>query len=81
MLDHGGRAIVLVPEGQSVFGTIDEALGHFRRYSEEELKTKMEKTGFQVEQIVRFNRVSRPAWFVSGRIIKRQPGREPDAPV
>ncbi len=71
ILDHGGRAIVLVPEGMSVFGTIDEALGHFRRYSEEELKTKMEKTGFQVEQIVRFNRVSRPAWFVSGRIIKR----------
>ena len=71
ILDHGGRAIVLVPEGQSVFGTIDEALGHFRRYSEEELKTKMEKTGFHVEQIVRFNRVSRPAWFVSGRIIKR----------
>jgi SAM-dependent methyltransferase len=71
ILDHGGRAIVLVPEGMSVFGTIGEALGHFRRYSEEELKTKMEKTGFTVEQIVRFNRVSRPAWFVSGRIIKR----------
>jgi glycosyltransferase involved in cell wall biosynthesis len=71
ILDHGGRAIVLVPEGMSVFGTIDKALGHFRRYSEDELKTKMEKTGFQVEQIVRFNRVSRPAWFVSGRIIKR----------
>src|SRR5437016_9797179 len=32
-LDHGGRAILLVPEGQSVFGTIDVALGHFRRYS------------------------------------------------
>jgi len=71
-LDHGGRAIVLVPEGQSVFGTIDEALGHFRRYSEAELKSKMEQAGFEVEQIVRFNRVSRPAWFVSGRILKRR---------
>jgi SAM-dependent methyltransferase len=70
-LDHGGRAIVLVPEGQSVFGTIDVALGHYRRYSEAELKKKMEDVGFEVEQIVRFNRVSRPAWFVSGRILKR----------
>ena len=61
-----------MPEGQSVFGTIDEALGHFRRYSEAELKSKMEQAGFQVEQIVRFNRVSRPAWFVSGRILKRR---------
>ena len=44
----------------------------FRRYSEEELKVKMEKTGFRVEQVVRFNRVSRPTWFVSGRILKRK---------
>ncbi len=71
-LEPGGRAIVLVPEGQSVFGTIDEALGHWRRYSEEELRTKMQAVGFEVEQIVRFNRVSRPAWFVSGRILKRR---------
>lgn len=70
-LAPGGRAIVLVPEGQSVFGTIDVALGHFRRYSEAELKKKMEATGFVVEQVVRFNRVSRPAWFVSGKILKR----------
>ncbi|HEY4365564.1 MAG TPA: glycosyltransferase [Bryobacteraceae bacterium] len=70
-LDHGGRAIVLVPEGQGVFGTIDVALGHFRRYSEAELKTKMEAAGFVVEQIVRFNRVSRFPWYVSGRILKR----------
>jgi SAM-dependent methyltransferase len=70
-LDCGGRAILLVPEGQSVFGTIDVALGHFRRYSEAELKGKMEGAGFQVEQIIPFNRVSRPAWFVSGRILKR----------
>ena len=54
-----------------MFGTIDVALGHFRRYSEAELKSKMEAAGFQVEQILRFNRVSRPAWFVSGRILKR----------
>ncbi|HEY7337124.1 MAG TPA: glycosyltransferase [Bryobacteraceae bacterium] len=70
-LDHGGRALVLVPEGQSVFGTIDVALGHFRRYSEAELQKKMEAVGFQVERILRFNRVSRFPWFVSGRILKR----------
>jgi SAM-dependent methyltransferase len=70
-LDHGGRAIILVPEGQSVFGTIDVALGHFRRYSEEELTKKMEAAGFQVERVLRFNRVSRFPWYVSGKILKR----------
>ncbi len=36
----GAAPLMLVPEGQSVFGTIDVALGHFRRYSEAELKVK-----------------------------------------
>jgi SAM-dependent methyltransferase len=71
VLDRGGRALVLVPEGQSVFGTIDVALGHLRRYSEAELRKKMESAGFQVERILRFNRVSRLPWYVSGRVLKR----------
>jgi hypothetical protein len=71
-LEPGGRAIVLVPEGQSVFGTLDEALGHYRRYSTEELRQKMTEAGFQVEQILGFNRISRPAWYVSGKWLKRR---------
>src|SRR5437773_1927811 len=71
-LRPGGRAIILVPHGQEIFGTLDVALGHYRRYSHQELKTKMEQVGFQVERILDFNRISRPAWYVSGRILKRQ---------
>ena len=71
LLKSGGRAIVLVPHGQEIFGTLDEALGHYRRYSHEELKSKMEQTGFRVEKILEFNRISRPAWFLSGRVFKR----------
>jgi glycosyltransferase involved in cell wall biosynthesis len=71
-LEPGGRAIVLVPEGQSIYGTLDEAVGHYRRYSKEELKRKMEEAGFQVERILDFNRVSRPGWFVSGRWLKKR---------
>ena len=55
-----------------MFGTLDVALGHYRRYSHEELKTKMEQTGFRVERILDFNRISRPPWYVSGRILKRK---------
>jgi len=31
----------------------------------------MEKAGFRVERILDFNRISRPPWYVSGRILKR----------
>ncbi|MBZ5523745.1 MAG: glycosyltransferase [Acidobacteriia bacterium] len=70
VLQPGGRAIILVPHGQEIFGTLDAALGHYRRYSECELREKMESTGLPVEQMMMFNRISRPAWYVSGRILK-----------
>lgn len=66
----GGRAIVLVPHGQEIFGTLDTALGHFRRYSEAELREKMEAVGLKVERVLMFNRISRFPWYVSGRILK-----------
>ena len=71
-LQPGGRAIILVPHGQEIFGSLDTALGHFHRYSHEELQRKMEQVGFRVERILDFNRVSRPAWYVTGRILKRK---------
>jgi 2-polyprenyl-3-methyl-5-hydroxy-6-metoxy-1,4-benzoquinol methylase len=70
-LTPGGHAIVLVPEGPSVYGTLDKVLGHFRRYTEDELRTKMEQAGLRVETILRFNRITRPGWYVNGRILKR----------
>lgn len=68
----GGRAIILVPHDQRIFGTLDVALGHYLRYSHEELRQRMEEAGFRVEQILEFNRISRPAWHFSGKVLKRQ---------
>ena len=65
-----GRAIVLVPEGPSIYGTLDRVLGHYRRYTEEELKGKMEEAGFHVERILQFNRITRPGWYWNGRILR-----------
>jgi SAM-dependent methyltransferase len=67
----GGCAIVLVPQGQNAFGTMDVALGHFRRYSQADLRQKMEGCGFRIDRILAFNRVSLPAWIISGRWLRR----------
>ncbi|HSB15153.1 MAG TPA: glycosyltransferase [Bryobacteraceae bacterium] len=67
----GGRAIILVPHGQEIYGTLDKALGHFRRYRHDELRVRMEQSGFQVEQILDFNRASRPGWYVNGKLLRR----------
>src|ERR1035441_652799 len=71
-LRPGGRAIVLVPCGPEIFGSLDTALGHLRRYVREELQQKMEQAGFRVERILDFNRISRPAWYVTGHLLKRK---------
>jgi glycosyltransferase involved in cell wall biosynthesis len=71
-LRPGGHAIVLVPQGASVYGTLDEVLGHYRRYSKFELEQKMSRVGFRVERILEFNRMTYPGWFLNGRILKRK---------
>lgn len=70
-LISGGRAIILVPEGMSVFGQFDVVLGHCRRYDEAELRAKMEQAGFRVESLLYFNRVTRPGWWFNGKVLRR----------
>jgi glycosyltransferase involved in cell wall biosynthesis len=71
-LSPGGRAIILVPEGMAVYGELDRVLGHCRRYSESELRSKLESQGFTVERILHFNRITRPGWYVNGRLLRRR---------
>jgi SAM-dependent methyltransferase len=72
MLDDGGCAIILVPCGQSIYNSLDEELGHFRRYSEDQLRERMTAAGFDVDTILRFNRASRPGWWFNGTVLKRR---------
>jgi glycosyltransferase involved in cell wall biosynthesis len=71
-LKPGGRAIILVPQDQKAYGTLDKVLGHYRRYSEAQLRARMEEAGFKVERMLHFNRVTRPAWRFNGQILKRR---------
>jgi hypothetical protein len=71
-LKPGGRAIILVPQDQKAYGTLDEVLGHYRRYSEAQLRARMEEAGFEVESMLHFNRVTRPGWRFNGQVLKRR---------
>jgi glycosyltransferase involved in cell wall biosynthesis len=72
VLADGGTAIVLVPNGPWNFGTLDEVLGHQRRYTKESLLKLAEDSGFVVEKLIVFNRIGTPAWFLNGRILRRR---------
>jgi len=72
VLQSGGCAIVLVPQSQEIFGALDVALGHHLRYSEAQLRGRLEQAGFAVERTIQFNRVSRPGWWFTGKVLRRQ---------
>jgi glycosyltransferase involved in cell wall biosynthesis len=72
VLAAGGRAIILVPQGQWNFGTLDRVLGHQRRYSKETLQKLAQDCGFVVKEIREFNRIGTPAWFFNGKILHRR---------
>jgi glycosyltransferase involved in cell wall biosynthesis len=71
-LAPGGRAIILVPQDQNAYGSLDKVLGHYRRYSKQELTAKMEAAGFEIERMFEFNRATMPAWKFNGQVMKRQ---------
>jgi glycosyltransferase involved in cell wall biosynthesis len=72
VLAPGGRAIILVPHGPQLMGTLDEVLGHHRRYTLESLQQLAEQAGFDVQQTILFNRAGWPAWWLNGMVLKRR---------
>lgn len=69
-LQRNGRAIVLVPNGPGLYGSLDRVLGHFRRYTRKQLVNACEQAGFQVEKVLKFNRIGTPGWWWNGRVLK-----------
>ncbi len=72
LLEPGGRLILLVPAHPALYGTIDRAIGHYRRYERDALVRLLEEVGFQVEEKKHVNATSIPGWLLNGRILKRR---------
>lgn len=71
-LEVGGKFVVLVPQNPNLYGSLDEVLGHVRRYTRNSLGTALKDAGFEVETLFDFNRATTPAWWWNGRVLKRR---------
>lgn len=72
LLAARGTLVLLVPGLQALFGTIDRAIGHYRRYEEAELRDKLREAGFEIEQVRWLNRLGAIGWFVNSRLLRRR---------
>jgi ubiquinone/menaquinone biosynthesis C-methylase UbiE len=71
VLISGGRLVLLVPAFSFLHGTVDKALGHYRRYTRKDLLPLMEKAGFTIERSFYMNVIGMAGWFWNNRLIKR----------
>ena len=72
VLKPGGALIVLVPQGKALYGTIDQTLGHKRRFDEGELRGLLEHHGFTVTEVAGINKIGTPAWWLYGRLRQKR---------
>ena len=68
LLVPGGRVIIYVPAGSELFGSLDQGIGHRRRYDRDQLAVKLAQAGFTLEHMSYQNRIARIAWKINSTL-------------
>lgn len=71
-LQPGGYLLLILPAFQFLYGSMDRADGHYRRYSLERIRGQLEAAGFVLRGHHYLNIAGTLGWFVNGRVLKRQ---------
>jgi len=70
-LAPGGSLLLLVPALPALYGSLDKAFDHYRRYTKSGLRESLLTAGFEIETLHFLNIVGVAAWFAAGRIFRR----------
>lgn len=70
LLKNGGYLILLVPSHPKLFGSIDKMIGHFRRYTKDDISKKLKEANFSIMEIKRLNFLGAIGWFFAGKFFK-----------
>jgi len=70
-LRPGGHMFLFVPALMALYGSLDRAVGHERRYSVNEVKEKAQAAGFDIVSVRYANLLGALGWFWSSRITRR----------
>jgi SAM-dependent methyltransferase len=80
-LRPGGALAVFVPARAELFGSLDESVGHRRRYTRSLLQSRLEEAGFFVEWVRYGNLAGVLPWLISGRVLKQSAIQAPSLRV
>lgn len=71
LLAPGGHFCLFVPARQELYGPIDHAFGHFRRYTRPDLRQKLEQCGFLIKELHYFNLIGYAIWWLNFVVLKK----------
>lgn len=71
LLKPKGVLILIVPSGMNLYGKIDQAIGHYRRYNKSDLQKQLHDAGFKILKSRLLNFIGGLGWFFSGRVLKQ----------
>ena len=71
LLKPGGKLLIYVPACPFAYGTLDRALGHYRRYTRASLTKLLADAGLHLDPPRFMNLVGLLGWTVNGRILRR----------
>jgi SAM-dependent methyltransferase len=66
-LKPGGRLFLLVPANPSLYGPLDSAYGHERRYTKSLVRERVLGAGLELDDLYSFNALGIPGWWVQNR--------------
>jgi len=69
LLKSNGNLLLFVPSRPEIYGSLDKAMGHYRRYTKEELTKKAKQTGFKITKIKYVNLPGYFTWWFRGKML------------
>ena len=69
LLAPGGRLCLFVPAMPSLYSAIDHKSGHFRRYTKQSLRSRVEQAGFTIDTIEYFDVASVVPYWLMYRVL------------
>jgi SAM-dependent methyltransferase len=71
-LNPGGALCLLVPARPELYAAIDRDFGHYRRYTNNDLRLKLSSAGFAQQQIKYFNFAGYFAWLSNFKLLGKR---------
>ncbi len=67
-LQDDGKMFIYVPAFMCLYSEFDKLIGHYRRYTKNELVEKLKKSGFSIERAEYVDSIGFVCWFILSRI-------------